>query len=89
MGMAEIEEYDSPYPFTISIDGKTIEPYFYIAFSGEWDGENFVCADGSDWASELAAGVKPDFGCVRTIPHYTGDSSIKEKNKKALGFAKC
>lgn len=69
----EIEEYDSPYPFEISIDGKTIEPYFHLAFSGVWDGENFVYADGTNWASELAAHVKPGSFPITTI---TADSKL-------------
>ena len=64
---SEIEVYDSPYPFTISIDGKAIEPYIYLAFSAEWVGESFLCADGPDPASELAAHVKPGSFPVTSI----------------------
>lgn len=50
-------------PLTISSNGEIITPYFHFAFSGEWNGTDFLCTDGSDLISDLedleADGVIP------------------------------
>lgn len=41
------------HPITLISKGETIFPYQHFAYSGGWDGNGFICADGSSLMDEM------------------------------------
>lgn len=49
----EIETSPTDHPVIVSSNSESIEPYMHFAYSGEWEGSDFLFADGTDLALEL------------------------------------
>ena len=61
------------YPITITANDESIIPYRHFLYSGSWDGNGFLCADGVDLLSKLPQ-LKTD-GVIPQI-HYSDDFKV-------------
>ena len=67
---SESEIPTTEHPVIVSTNGESIEPYMHFAYSGEWEGSDFLFADGTDLAFKLPELVKE--GSIPTITQSAG-----------------
>ena len=57
---------------TVTAGGNSIRPYQHFLYSGQWDGEHFVCIDGVSLTMELSRLVKENL-----LPQLKYDEDLK------------
>jgi len=70
------------YILAVTAGGNSIRPYQHFLYSGQWDGEHFVCADGERLTTELKKLDEEDL-----IPqlNYAEDFEVISENGEELG----
>lgn len=76
-------EKTEEYLLTVTAGGESILPYQHFLYSGQWDGEYFVCADGVNLTTELQRLDEEDL-----IPqlNYSEDFEAISENGAELGY---
>lgn len=66
------DEKPEEHLLTVTAGGNSIRPYQHFLYSGQWDGEHFMCADGVSLTMELSRLVKENL-----LPQIKYDEELK------------